>query len=72
MPSSPSPLNASISGADESLSFLLGCCLLLYTVPYHYVYLHARFTDREQGGYKKLSHLQEEAVVVQSLSRIRL
>ena len=31
----PSSLTASISGANESLSFLWGCCLLLYIVPYH-------------------------------------
>ena len=45
--------------------------LVNYTISFNLlVYLHAHFTDRAQGGYRKLSHLQEEAVVVQLLSRI--
>ena len=36
--------------------------LVNYTISFNLlVYLHAHFTDKAQGGYRKLSHLQEEA-----------
>ena len=36
--------------------------LVNYTISFNLlVYLHARFTDKARGGYRKLSHLQEEA-----------
>lgn len=59
----PNKFSRFISLGKTSLGLLSICYLLInYMMSFDlHIYLYAHFTDRVQGGSRKLSHLSEEA-----------